>query len=142
MCSKRKGHVSLSGSPRMRRVMNPGGFTLLELMTVVTIIGILATLAVPNYQLSVTKAREGALKQALFVLRDVIDQYRTDKGKYPPALAALVTAGYLRSLPADPITRSTHTWQEIPDDSEGGVFDVHSGSMLVSISDGTPYNEW
>lgn len=122
--------------------MNPGGFTLLELMTVVTIIGILATLAVPNYQLSVTKAREGALKQALFVLRDVIDQYRTDKGKYPPALAALVTAGYLRSLPADPITRSTHTWQEIPDDSEGGVFDVHSGSMLVSISDGTPYNEW
>ena len=125
-----------------RVIKHAGGFTLLELMTVVTIIGILATLAVPNYQLSVKKAREGALKQALFVLRDVIDQYRADKGKYPPALADLVTAGYLRSLPADPITRSTQTWQEIPDDREGGIFDVHSGSPLVSISDGTPYNEW
>jgi general secretion pathway protein G len=118
------------------------GFTLLELMTVVTIIGILATLAVPNYELRVTKAREGALKQTLFVLRDVIDNYRADKGKYPQALTDLVTAGYLRSVPLDPITRSTQSWQEIQDSIERGISDVHSGSQLVSISDGKPYNEW
>ena len=118
------------------------GFTLLEMMIVVTIIGILATLAVPNYTSTVVKAREAALKQGLFVMRDVIDQYRADLGKYPQTLADLSTAGYLRSLPTDPFTRSTSTWQEMPDQVEGGIFDVHSGSQLVSVSDGKPYNEW
>ncbi len=131
------------GSSCVPRIMtSTSGFTLLELMTVVTIIGILATLAVPNYELRVTKAREGALKQTLFVLRDVIDNYRADKGKYPQALTDLVTAGYLRSVPLDPITRSTQSWQEIQDSIERGISDVHSGSQLVSISDGKPYNEW
>lgn len=125
-----------------RGITSTAGFTLLELMTAVTIIGILATLAVPNYELRVTKAREGALKQTLFVLRDVIDQYRADKGKYPQTLADLVAAEYLRSLPIDPITRSNQAWQEIPHAIEKGIFDVHSGSKLVSISDGRPYNEW
>ena len=125
-----------------RIITSTAGFTLLELMTVVTIIGILTTLAVPNYELRVTKAREGALKQTLFVLRDVIDNYRADKGKYPQALTDLVTAGYLRSVPPDPITRSTQSWQEIQDSIERGISDVHSGSQLVSISDGKPYNEW
>ena len=125
-----------------RIITSTAGFTLLELMTVVTIIGILTTLAVPNYELRVTKAREGALKQTLFVLRDVIDNYRADKGKYPQALTDLVTAGYLRSVPSDPITRSTQSWQEISDSIESGISDVHSGSQLVSISDGKPYNEW
>lgn len=119
-----------------------GGFTLLEIMTVVTIVGILTTLAMPNYELSIKKAREGALKQALFVLRDVIDQYRADQGKYPHALTDLVAAGYLRSVPTDPITRSSQTWQEIPDSTESGISDVHSGSPLVSISNGKSYNEW
>lgn len=118
------------------------GFTLLELMTVVTIIGILATLAIPNYELSIKKARETALKQALFVLRDVIDQYRADHGKYPKDLNDLTSVGYLRSIPTDPFTRSNTTWQEMQHDSEGGIWDVHSGSTLVSISDGKPYNEW
>lgn len=131
------------GSSCVPRIMtSTSGFTLLELMTVVTIIGILTTLAVPNYELRVTKAREGALKQTLFVLRDVIDNYRADKGKYPQALTDLVTAGYLRSVPHDPITRSTQSWQEIQDSIERGISDVHSGSQLVSISDGKPYNEW
>jgi|CXWL01.1.fsa_nt_gi general secretion pathway protein G len=134
--------MRVSNWPVRRLVKNVGGFTLLELMTAVTIIGILATLAVPNYELSVKKAREGALKQTLFVLRDVIDKYRADKGKYPQVLADLVTAGYLRSLPIDPMTRSNQTWQEIPDSIESGIFDVHSGSKLVSMSDGKPYNEW
>ena len=126
----------------VRIITSTAGFTLLELMTVVAIIGILTTLAVPNYELRVTKAREGALKQTLFVLRDVIDHYRADKGKYPQALTDLVTAGYLRSVPPDPITRSTQSWQEIQDSIERGISDVHSGSQLVSISDGKPYNEW
>ena len=125
-----------------RIIRSAGGFTLLELMTAVTIIGILATLAVPNYELRVKKAREGALKQTLFVLRDVIDKYRADKGQYPQTLTDLVSAEYLRTVPVDPITRSTQTWQEIPHSTEKGIFDVHSGSKLVSISDGRPYNEW
>lgn len=129
-------------APLHRVIKSAAGFTLLELMTAVTIIGILATLAVPNYEIRVKKAREGALKQTLFVLRDVIDQYRVDKGKYPQALADLVAAEYLRSVPMDPITRSNQTWQEIPHSIEKGIFDVHSGSKLVSISDGKPYNEW
>ena len=118
------------------------GFTLLEMMIVVTVIGILATLAVPNYTSTVVKAREAALKQGLFVIRDVIDQYRADRGTYPQTLTDLSAAGYLRALPTDPFTRSTSTWQEIADQIDGGIIDVHSGSTLVSVSDGTPYNEW
>ena len=118
------------------------GFTLLEMMVVVSIIGILATLAVPNYMYTVLKAREAALKQGLFLIRDVIDQYRADQGKYPQTLTDLSAAGYLRILPTDPFTRSTTMWQEIPDQVEGGISDVHSGSTLVSVSDGKPYNEW
>ena len=129
-------------SARSSDVPGSAGFTLLEMMIVVSIIGILATLAVPNYTYTVVKAREAALKQGLFVMRDVIDQYRADRGKYPPALTDLSAAGYLRSLPTDPFTKSTSTWQEMPDQVEGGIFDVHSGSTLVSVSDGKPYNEW
>jgi general secretion pathway protein G len=120
----------------------PNGFTLFEMMAVVTIVGILATLALPSYTHSVLKAREAALKQGLFVLRDVIDQYRADRGKYPQTLGDLTSAGYLRMLPTDPFTKTNTTWQEIPDQIEGGISDVHSGSTLVSVSDGKPYNEW
>ncbi len=117
------------------------GYTLLELMIVVTIVAILATLAQPMWQESVTRAREASLKQTLFTMRDVLDQYRADRGTYPQALAEVVSAGYLRQMPSDPLTRSATTWQEIPSESEGGVFDVHSGSPLVG-TDGTPYNQW
>lgn len=117
------------------------GYTLLELMIVVTIVAILATLAEPMWQESVTKAREASLKQTLFTVRDVLDQYRADHGKYPQALAEVVSAGYLRQMPPDPFTKSAATWQEIPAEREGGVFDVHSGSPLVG-TDGTPYNQW
>ena len=117
------------------------GHTLLELMIVVTIAGILATLAEPLWQESVTKAREASLKQTLFNLRDVLDQYRADRGKYPQAMVEVVSAGYLRQIPLDPFTRSTTTWQEIPSESEGGIFDVHSGSPLIG-TDKTPYNQW
>ena len=89
------------------------GFTLIELMIVVSIIGILATIAVPTYQTSLTKARETVLRQDLFTLRELLDHHRADQGKYPQALEGLVEAGYLRALPKDPFTNSTSTWQEI-----------------------------
>ncbi len=118
------------------------GFTILELMIVVSIAGILVMLAEPSFVGAVVKAREVVLKQDLFTIRDVIDQYKADRGKYPPTLVELKEAGYLKRVPVDPFTKSDTSWQEIPDQADGGVFDVHSGSDLVSPLDGTPYNQW
>ena len=123
------------------RLRGANGFTLIELLIVVSIIGILATLAAPSYQASVIKAREAALRQDLFTLRDVLDQHRADQGKYPSSLQTLVSAGYLRAIPKDPFTDSTTSWQEIMDLKEGGICDVFSGSEYVG-SNGTPYNRW
>ncbi|MDF0665865.1 MAG: prepilin-type N-terminal cleavage/methylation domain-containing protein [Nitrospira sp.] len=120
---------------------NAKGFTLVEVMITVSIIGILATIAVPSYQSSSIKARETVLRQDLFTLRDLLDHHRADKGKYPPALDGLVTAGYLRALPKDPFTNSPSSWQQIVEPTEGGIFDVYSGSDLVGTN-GTPYNQW
>jgi general secretion pathway protein G len=117
------------------------GFTLLELMIVVSIVGILSTLAVPSYQSSVVKAKEAALRQDLSTLRDVLDQHKADQGKYPLSLSSLVASGYLRGIPKDPFTGATTTWQEISDPVEGGVVDVFSGAELVGTN-GTPYNRW
>jgi len=122
-------------------IQRQGGFTLLELMTIIVIIGILVTLAIPSYRGAVVKAREAVLKQDLFTVRDVLDQYRGDQGKYPPSLSDLVKSGYLRTIPVDPITLSDSTWQEVVESTEGGIFDIHSGSDLVA-SNGTPYNQW
>ena len=124
-----------------RGARGAGGFTLLELMIVVSIIGILATLAVPSYHASVVKAKEAALRQDLSTLRDVLDQHKADQGKYPPSLSTLVGTGYLRGIPQDPFTGATTTWQEISDPVEGGVVDIFSGSEFVGTN-GTPYNRW
>jgi len=110
-------------------------------MVIVTIIGILVTLAVPSYRHSTVKAREAVLAHDLFTLRDLLDQHRADKGRYPAALEDVAKVGYLRSIPADPFTRSTTTWQTITEDTEGGIVDVHSGSDLVGTN-GVPYNQW
>jgi general secretion pathway protein G len=110
-------------------------------MMVVTVAGILVTLAEPSFHQSVVKAREAALKQNLFTMRDVIDQFRADKGQYPADLGDLRAAGYLKRIPVDPFTKSDSTWQLILDQTDRGIFDVHSGTDLVAL-DGTAYNEW
>ncbi|MGH7164597.1 MAG: type IV pilin protein [Nitrospiraceae bacterium] len=123
-----------------RAARSEAGFTLAELMIVVTIAGILVTLAEPSFQQSIVRAREAVLKQNLFTLRDAIDQHRADRGTYPATLADLKSAGYVKRIPLDPFTKADSTWQEILDEAEGGMFDVHSGSDLVG-TDGIPYND-
>lgn len=140
--TKAKKEVGLS--ERFRRSF-PGakGFTLIELMVVIAILGILVTLAQPTYKMATTKAKEAALKKDLYVFRDVIDQYHADQGQYPPSLPDLVDKGYLRAIPVDPFTESSDTWVEIysAEGEESGIFDVRSGSNLVGTND-VPYNEW
>lgn len=125
----------------MMRGQGANGFTMIELMIVISIVGILATLAVPSYQGTLVRAREAALRQDLFTIRDVLDQHRADQGKYPSSLQDLVGAGYLRTIPKDPFTNSAATWQEITVPVEPGVADVFSGSDLVGTN-GVPYNRW
>jgi general secretion pathway protein G len=124
-----------------QRAVLASGFTLVEMMIVVSIVGILATFAAPSYQASVVKAKEAALRHDLFTIRDLLDQHRADQGKYPQSLQALISAGYLKAIPNDPFTSSGTTWQEITDTKEEGIVDVFSGSEFVGTN-GTPYNRW
>ena len=124
------------------------GFTMIELLVVVSLIVILATMGMTQYRSSVVHAREATLKEDLFRFRDSIDQYFADKGQYPSTLDALVSDGYLRKIPDDPFTKSNSTWQSIPAEpdpnnpaAEAGVFDVKSGSDATAL-DGTKYAEW
>jgi len=127
------------------------GFTLIELIIVLSIIGLLVGLGMPTYRSATIKAREAVLKENLFILRKLIDQYAQDKGKYPASLQTLVQESYLRSIPVDPMTRESTTWVEVrelpsPEDPMlneiPGVIDVKSGSEDKSPIDGSPYNIW
>ena len=122
------------------------GFTILELMIVMVVMGILITIAQPSLKSSITRAREAVLRENLFQMREALDQYYADNGKYPSQLSDLInqtekTKGYLRIIPKDPFTGDAN-WITVALDSEdGGIFDVHSASPLVAI-DGTAYNAW
>jgi general secretion pathway protein G len=138
----------VKGSGVRSRTKFARGFTLVELMVVMLIIAILAAIAIPAYVASIRAAREAVLKEDLHVMRDAIDSYTNDKDKAPQALDDLVTAGYLKSIPVDPVTHSSDTWVPTMDDTlqsvdqtDPGMTDVHSGSEQAG-SDGQPYNTW
>ena len=123
------------------------GFTLLELITVIIIIGILVAMALPQFRVAIVESREAVLKEDLFRFRETIDQYQADKGRYPASLQALVADGYLRAIPNDPVTGAAD-WKEIPADPDPdapndppGVGDVKSSSAELSLG-GSPYSEW
>lgn len=119
------------------------GFTLIELLVVMTIIALLLSIAVPRYFGSVDRARESVLHENLATLREAIDKFYADNGKYPAALDELVSKRYLRKVPVDPITDSAETWVVLPppDAKLGGIFDVHS-SAQGKARDGSSYADW
>jgi general secretion pathway protein G len=135
-------------NPRRHRCPRSGGFTLIELLIVVSLIVVLAGIGIAQYRNGVVRAQEAVLKEDLFRMRDVLDEYHADKQQYAQTLDALVTEGYLRQIPKDPFTGSADTWQLIqaePEPSnptaEVGIFDVKSGSDKTAL-DGSKYSEW
>jgi general secretion pathway protein G len=134
--------------PTGKLTRRQAGYTLIEIMIVMAIIGILVGIAVPVYQKSLIRAKESVLKNNLFTLRTVIDEYTYDKQKAPQSLSDLVNEGYLRTVPMDPMTGNADSWQIVMEDAmtsvnqtEPGIFDVRSGSDGKSL-DGTMYSEW
>jgi general secretion pathway protein G len=124
------------------------GFTLIELLIVIALITILATMGIVQYRNSIQSTREAVLRTDLFRMRDAIDQYYADKTKYPASLDALVTDGYMRKIPEDPITKSTDTWQIVPAEpdpanpsSDPGIYNVKSGAEGTGL-DGAPYSDY
>ena len=124
------------------------GFTLIELLIVITLITILATMGIVQYRNSVQSTREAILSTDLFRMRDAIDQYYADKSKYPASLDALVTDGYMRKIPEDPVTKSADTWQTVPAEpdpgnpsAEPGIYDVKSGATGTAL-DGRSYADF
>jgi general secretion pathway protein G len=138
-----------SGSGAAKRAMKRlRGFTFVELMVVVTIMVILISMAIPIYNRSIIRAKESVLKNNLFTMRTVIDNYTYDKQKAPQSLQDLVTEGYLTKIPIDPMTGSNQSWRTVMEDaaqsvsqSEPGIFDVNSGSDKMAL-DGTAYRDW
>jgi len=134
--------------PIRRAARADGGFTMIELLVVLSLIVILASMGMSQYHSSVVYAKESTLKEDLFRMRDAIDQYYADKGQYPSTLDSLVSEHYMRAIPTDPFTKSNSTWQTVPAEpdstnptAEPGVYDVKSGSDQTAM-DGTRYSEW
>ena len=137
-------HPMRNGKTERRR----GGFTFVELMVVVAIMVILISMAIPQLTRSITRAKESVLRNNLYTLRTVIDNYSYDKGTAPQSLQDLVTEGYLRALPTDPMNNYSTDWRTVMEDAsqsvdqqEPGIWDVHSGSDKTSL-EGTPYADW
>ena len=133
---------------RRSRGSSSDGFTLIELLIVIALITVLATMGVVQYRNSIQNSREAVLHTDLFRMRDAIDQYYADKGKYPSSLDTLVSDGYMRKIPEDPITKSADTWQTEPAEpdpsnpsAEPGIYNVKSGATGTGL-DGTSYSEW
>lgn len=144
--------ITKTGNPRLRgfaaSARQAGGFTLVELLIVISLISILAAMGLVQYRNSVQSARESVLKTDLFRMRDAIDQYYADKGKYPSSLDSLVSDGYMRKIPEDPITKSADTWVTEPAEpdpnnpsAEPGVYNVKSGAQGTGL-DGSSYSDW
>ena len=145
--SRLSGRSSLRALARRRKRNDARGFTLLEMMIVISIIIILMAVAIPNYNRTVIQSRESVLRSNLSTLRSVISQYTLDKQKAPQSLDDLVQAGYLRQIPVDPMTKETN-WEVVQEDvmmavdqQEPGITDVHSASSGVA-TDGTAYSTW
>lgn len=120
------------------------GFTLIELLVVMSVIATLLTIAVPRYFQHLDRAREASLRESLAVMRDALDKYRGDTGRYPESLDELVTKRYLRRVPPDPITESTESWVLVPPPDEPGqrkVWDIHSGAEGQGLN-GSDYSTW
>ena len=140
-------HTSVNAA-RRSACATKRGFTFVELMIVMAIIAVLLSVAIPIYTRSIIRAKESVLKNNLFTMRTVIDEYTYDKQKAPQALQDLVSDGYLREVPLDPMTGSSDTWKIIQEDatntvnqSQPGIYDVRSGSDKISL-EGTPYSDW
>jgi general secretion pathway protein G len=138
-----------------RAARRQAGFTIIELIIVIALIGILAAIVMPNLKDQPTRAKEAVLKTNLRTMRDVLDQYKGDKGHYPTSLDTLVDEGYLREIPVDPIAKTQEwdvTYEEVSfeeagaetdqaEDGQPGIYDIHSTSERLSL-EGTPYSEW
>ncbi len=136
-------------SPRADgRPRSQDGFTLIELLVVISLISILAAMGMVGYRNSIQTSKEAVLKRDLFMMRDAIDQYYADKNKYPSSIDALVSDGYLRKIPEDPVTKSADTWQTVPAEpdpsnpsAEPGIYDIKSGAQ-GQAQDGSSYADW
>jgi general secretion pathway protein G len=136
----------MGGVAKVRRTEQ--GFTLLELMIVMVVIGLLAAIAIPSYTNNIRNAKEAVLKEDLHTMRTAIDSYTVDKQKAPETLDDLVQSGYLKTMPVDPFTKRSDTWVPVQSDTlstidqtQAGIDDVHSGAQMTA-SDGTSYNTW
>jgi general secretion pathway protein G len=143
-----QSNYSITRLPNYQIQAGQSGFTLIELMVVISLLVILASMGLVQYRHSIVRSKEAVLKEDLFRMRDAIDQYYADKNQYPSTLDALVSDGYIRMVPKDPFTQSESTWQQVPAEpdpnnpvAEPGVYDIKSGAEGTAL-DGTRYAEW